>query len=136
MKTNPNPDEIYFLLEADTSLNAMSNVAQEMQLKGVAVVAYIEDPEKNTWISKMKICGALKNEEANFLAIAYTKASEMADSLQNSGTTERKILLGEFGFLGGIIKKTNKGYYLSVFSGATGEEDTVIAEAGLALLKN
>lgn len=136
MKTTTSPEETFFFTQAENSLNAMAIKAQKMNLKGVGLIAYMEGLDKSSWISKMKVCGALKNEEANFLAIAYTKAGEMVDTLQNSGTTDRKPLLGEFNFLGGLIEKTNTGYVLAVFSGATGEEDTLIAQAGLDAFLN
>ncbi len=108
----------------------MEEKSLEMNIKGVGILAFLDNNKEN-WLSKMKVMGALKNDEANFLAITYTKAGEMVDTLKNSGTTERTPLLGEFNFLGGVIKKVNNGYILAVFSGATGEEDTVVAEAAI-----
>lgn len=131
MEAKSSFNDALFLGQCDESLNIMALKAEEMGLKGVALVAFMVGKDKSTWISKMKVCGALKNNDANFLAIAYAKAGEMADTLQNSGTTNRIPLLGEFDFLGGLIEKTNSGYILVVFSGASGEEDTVIATVGL-----
>jgi hypothetical protein len=126
-------NEELFLVNADAALEAMNKESLQMNIKGVGILAFLDNNKEN-WMSKMKVMGALKNDEANFLAIAYTKAGEMVDTLKNSGTTERKPLLGEFNFLGGIIKKVNNGYIIAVFSGATGEEDTVVAEVGMQLL--
>ena len=131
METKTTIEDSIFLLRSNDCLDRMADKAQEMGLKGVGLIALLEGTEKKSLISKMKVCGALKNKDANFLAIAYTKAGEMVDTLQNSGTTNRIPLLGEFNFLGGLIEKIKNGHLLVVFSGATGEEDTIIARAGL-----
>jgi hypothetical protein len=110
-------------------LNTMNQKRKTMGVSGVAMVAFTENLDN--WTSKMKVCGALKNETVNFLSVAYSKAGEMIDTLKNSGNAGRAPLLGEFGFLGGLIEKYENGYLVAVFSGATGEEDTLIAQAGL-----
>jgi uncharacterized protein GlcG (DUF336 family) len=79
----------------------------------------------------MKMVGTLQNGSANFLAVAYSKAAEMADTYKNSGSGEREPMHGEFGYQGGLIKKVRTGYLLTVFSGATGEQDTEIARKGM-----
>ncbi len=73
----------------------------------------------------------MRNNSANFLAIAYSKAAEMVDTYKDSGSGAREILHGEFGYQGGIIKKVKAGYVLAVFSGASGEQDAEIANAGV-----
>ena len=60
----------------------------------------------------------------------------MMYTLQNSGTTDRIPLLGEYNFLGGVIEKSGNDYILAVFSEATGEEDTVVAALGLKTIHN
>lgn len=123
-------NETIFLSNSNNCLKAMQLKAQEMNIKGVGMIA-IFNYETNNWTSKMSVMGALKNNTVNFLSVAYSKAGEMIDTLQNSGTTDRTPLLGEFNFLGGVIAKIETGYVLAVFSGATGEEDTVVAQVGL-----
>jgi len=125
--------ENLFLDNSDASLTAMELKSKEMKIRGVGIIAFLEDGKAN-WVSKMKVMGALKNEEVNFLAVAYSKAGEMVDTLKNSGTCDRMPLLGEFNFIGGVIEKVKNGYVLAVFSGATGEEDTVVAELGLEFI--
>lgn len=122
--------ETIFASNANNSLKAMALKAQEMNIKGVGLIALFDNQSAH-WDSKMSIMGALKNDTVNFLSVAYSKAGEMIDTLQNSGTTDRTPLLGEFNFLGGVIAKIETGYVLAVFSGATGEEDTVVAQVGL-----
>ena len=130
MLERQNKQEIIFATKTNSCLAVMELKAQEMNIKGVGLIALF-DNKNNNWNSKMRIMGALKNESVNFLSVAYSKAGEMVDTLQNSGTTDRTSLLGEFGFLGGVIKKVETAYLLAVFSGASGEEDTVIAQLGL-----
>jgi hypothetical protein len=121
--------ENLFLDNSDASLSVMERKSKEMKIIGVGIIAFLEN-----WVSKMKVMGALKNEKVNFLAVAYSKAGEMVDTLKNSGTSDRTPLLGEFNFIGGVIEKVSNGYVLAVFSGATGEEDTVVAKLGLEFI--
>ncbi|MDA3891808.1 MAG: hypothetical protein PF517_09110 [Salinivirgaceae bacterium] len=64
----------------------MEQTAQKMSIKGVAVVAFVQGDSALTWVSKMKIVGTLSNGNDNRLAIAYSKAAEMATTYQNSGS--------------------------------------------------
>ena len=102
-----------------------------MSVSGVAVIAFIPGDVTKSWISKMKVVGALTSSSANLLAIANSKVSEMADTYKNSGSGVREPKTGEFGWQGGIIKKVNSGYILGAFSGATGEQDVELAGKGL-----
>lgn len=121
---------------ADACLSSMEQTALKMEVKGVAVLAFIPGDTSLSWISKMKVVGAMTNESANYLAVAYSKAGEMAETLKNSGSGVREPKLGEFGWQGGIIKKVEEGYILAAFSGASGEQDVEIATAGLKQLSS
>ncbi len=118
----------------DKCLAVMKETALGMSVKGVALIAFIPGDTALTWTSKMQVVGAIKNASANYLAIAYSKAAEMADTYLDSGSGSRGILHGEFGYMGGVIKKVDSGYILAVFSGASGEQDLEIAGAGLEWL--
>ncbi len=124
-----------FLANAQGCLDAMEATAREMSVQGVAVIAFIPGKKSLTWISRMKVVGTLASDNSNFLSVAYSKAGEMAETLRNSGSAGREPLHGEFGYEGGVIEKVSTGYILAVFSGATGEQDTEIARAGLDELK-
>jgi uncharacterized protein GlcG (DUF336 family) len=126
--------ELRFMEHADECLTIMSEAAKGMSIQGVAVVAYIPGEKSSKWTSKMTVVGALSNDKANYLAIAYSKAAEMAETLKNSSTALRKPLFGEFGYKGGMIQKVKNGYILTVFSGATGEQDAEVATKGLEWL--
>ena len=128
-------DQELFLEQADRALAVMVEAAGEMSVQGVAVVAFIPGNKSETWISKMKVAGALTNGSANFLAVAYSKAAEMADTRKNSGNRDGEPMHGEFGYEGGVLEEVGPGYLMAVFSGATGEQDTEIAKKGLEILK-
>jgi hypothetical protein len=122
------------------ALQAMAKRAEELHVKGVAVVAYIEGERVMSWSSKMLVVDSMKNaptekdKGANLLGIAYAKAAEMAESLKDSGTAGRPPMTGEFGWPGGVIAKAKKGYVLAAFSGGPSEDDVRISRAGLQVL--
>ena len=103
-------------------------------MSGAAVVAYIPGDKTTGWISRMQVVGSFVLGKQNVLGVAYTKAAEMADTLQNSGGGSRPPYKGEFGYKGGVIQKTASGYLLAVFSGGKSEDDVAVAQAGLAKL--
>ena len=104
---------------ADSALDAMRKRAGELNIGGVAVVAYFEGDTIQSWSSKMAVVGRLKDNPtesekgANLLAIAYSKAAEMADTLKNSGSHVRPPMTGEFGWTGGVIARAEVARYLS-----------------------
>ena len=123
--------EVLFIQHADECLARIEQAAERLSITGAAVVAYIPGEVSETWISKMKMVGRLTNGKSNYLSIAYSKASEMAITLQNSGDESRKEIHGEYGYQGGVIRQVSGGYLLTVFSGATGEQDLEVAQIGL-----
>jgi hypothetical protein len=126
--------EKIFQKHAEDCLEVIERAVREMKVQGVAVVAFIPGDSAESWISKMRVVGTLTNGSANFLAIAYSKAAEMADTYKNSGSGAREPLHGEFGYQGGVIKKVGSGTILAVFSGATGEQDAELAGMGVEWL--
>jgi len=123
--------EKIFINNADEVLQMMKQEALRMNIKGAGLVCFIPGDQTQSWISKMIIAGASGNEGYNFIAIAYSKASEMAETLQNSGSKVRPVKVGEFDYIGGIIKKIDSGYILATFSGASGEDDLAVSQKGL-----
>ena len=120
-----------FIAHADEALQMMKQEALRMNIKGAGLVCFIPGDQTQSWISKMIIAGASGNEGYNFIAIAYSKASEMAETLQNSGSKVRPVKVGEFDYIGGIIKKIDSGYLLSTFSGASGEDDLAVSKKAM-----
>jgi hypothetical protein len=125
----------------ESALEAMKKRAAELKIGGVAVVAYAHGDNIQGWISKMAVVGRMKDPPSatekgnNLLAIAYAKASEMADTLENSGTAKRPPMTGEFGWQGGVIARTRTGFIIVAFSGGKSEDDVEVSRTGLALLK-
>jgi hypothetical protein len=125
---------------ANSALIAMTKRAEELKIKGAAVVAYIEGDTAKSWSSKMVVVGAMKdaptekNHGANLLAIAYSKAAEMAETFKDSGNAGRPPMTGETGWQGGLIKKGKTGYLIAAFSGGPSESDLKVSQAGLEVL--
>ena len=130
-KAKPSGEET-FIQQADKSLDLITQAAQKISIKGVAIVAFIPEGETSaSWISKMRVVGHLADGKNNLLGIAYTKASEMADTHQDSGSGIRPVYSGELGYKGGLIKKVKSGYILAVFSGGSSDQDLEVAKIGL-----
>jgi len=123
---------------ANAALAVMKSRAATLKVEGVAVVAYAPGDSIQGWTSKMAVVGRIKDpagKGSNLLGIAYAKASEMADTLQNSGTSGRAPLIGEFGWQGGVIARARTGYIIVAFSGGKSEDDVQISRSGLAVLQ-
>jgi hypothetical protein len=127
---------------ADHALLAMEKRAHELGIQGVAVVAYFDGDSVRSWVSKMIVVGngiedqpAQNQKASNLLAVAYSKASEMADTLKNSGSHVRPPLTGEFGWNGGAIARGKHGYLVAAFSGGKGDQDFSVSTAGIEEMK-
>jgi hypothetical protein len=129
-----------FQAVAGKMITEMEIHARQLGVKGVIVVASM-DIAGFSWVSQMKAVNAITVESNhpkqgeypgyNFIGIAYSKAAEMADTKLNSGSKVRSAFQGEFGFQGGAIRQIQSGFILTVFSGATGEQDFEIAKVGM-----
>lgn len=127
MTKDQKKSEETFIKYADEALALMKQEALNMNIKGVGLVSYIPGNETTSWTSKMIVVKTTGSEKQNFIAVAHSKAAEMAETLINSGSKVREPKLGEFGYIGGVIKKIDTGYLLATFSGATGEQDVEVA---------
>jgi hypothetical protein len=125
---------------ADEALQAIKQRAEQLNIKGVAMVAASYGDRVQSWSSRMLVVGSMKKgpspdePEMNLLAIVYSKAAEMADTLQASGSGVRPPLKGEYGWGGGVIAKTKTGYVYAAFSGGSSADDVKAAQAGLDVL--
>jgi len=126
---------------ADKALLAMKERAEELKIKGVAVVACSGGDAVKTWSSKMLVVGKLTAEPsqknpngANLLAIAYTKAAEMACTQKDSGSQIRPPMTGETGWRGGLVARGKSGLLIAAFSGGPSEDDVKVSRAGLEVL--
>jgi hypothetical protein len=126
---------------ANAALLGMRQRAAELGISGVAVVAYFEGDSIQSWSSKMIVVGRMKDNPSatdkgsNLLAIAYSKAAEMADTLKDSGSQARPTMTGEVGWTGGVIVRGETGYLIAAFSGGKSEDDVKVSRAGVEVLK-
>ncbi len=126
---------------ADAGLAAMRKRAAELHVTGVAVVAYFEGEDIQSWASRMEVIGRRKDAPTatdrgnNLLAIVYAKAAEMADTLKDSGSHARPPLTGEFGWEGGVIVPGRQGWLIAAFSGGKSADDVQVSRAGSAEMK-
>ena len=122
---------------ANRAFAAMQRRAAELKITGVAVVSTFNGASMKSWQSRALVVGRMKDEPTadskgnNLLGIAYAKASEMADTLKNSGSQVRPPLTGEFGWTGGVITAGHHGYVIAAFSGGKSEDDVEVSKAGL-----
>ena len=126
---------------ADKALQAMKQRAEELHIQGVALVAYSPGDTVQGWSSKMVVVGRLStapsgtdSKGSNLLGIAYTKAAEMADTLQDSGSHIRPPKTGEYGWQGGAVAKGKTGILIAAFSGGASADDLRVSKTGLAIL--
>src|SRR5579863_1691673 len=126
---------------ANPALAAMKAQAEAIGVKGTAIVAYAPGDTVSSWFSQMLVVGnltrapsATDSKGANFLAIAYAKAGEMAATQKDSGSAGRPVYAGEVGWQGGATAKGRTGFLFCAFSGGKGDKDYQISKAGLAVL--
>jgi hypothetical protein len=124
-----------------TALSAMKAKADELKVQGVAVASFAPGETVDGWTSRMAVVGRMTDPAAtdgrgnNMLGIAYDKSAEMARTHVNSGTSPCKAMVAEFCWQGGAIEKVRGGWLIVAFSGATGEQDFAVSQAGLAAMK-
>ena len=119
---------------ATQALQVMKQRAEELKANGAGIVAYIPGDMTTTWSSRMVVVGSFTKNNNNVLGIVYAKASEMADTLQDSGSGVRAKLNGENGWKGGVIRKVPGGYLIAAFSGAKSEDDVAFSTAGMEIM--
>jgi hypothetical protein len=126
---------------AQAALAAMKQRAAEHNIQGVAVGSFAPGDTLQGWSSQMAVVGHMTDHTNgekgnNLLAIAYAKASEMANTLKDSGTSGLTPMTGEFGWQGGVMTRVPNGYIIVAFSGGKSEDDVEVSKAGLAILKS
>jgi hypothetical protein len=127
-----------FATRSGPALEAMRTKAAQLNIGGVAVIAFFEGPTLRAWTSRMSVVDRYKDSPTsnqagnNLLGIAYAKAAEMADTRRNSGAAGRPPMTGEFGWPGGAIREWHGGYLIAAFSGGKSEDDLAVSQAGLA----
>ena len=113
----------------DTWNNAFAQMeakAKELNITGIAAIATLL--ADGSMRMELKTYGKTFDDWGNYYAIACSKIMEMVRTGAPSGTLTP--LAGEFSdFVGGIVQGDT---YLT-FTGATGEQDLEVAQAGLAV---
>ncbi|OCX52238.1 hypothetical protein BEL04_12200 [Mucilaginibacter sp. PPCGB 2223] len=133
-KDNAAKGEKIFMSHADDALAVIEQGALKLNIKGVAMVIFVPGDSTRSWVSKMKVVGLMKKGSSNLLGVASTKAAEMADTYQDSGSGIRPPLRGEYGYKGGVIRRMGPGYIMAVFSGGSPDQDREAATNGAELL--
>ena len=111
--------------------------AEEMGIQGVAAASVLNEGEAVDWIGEMKVVGIpYKLEEGwNLVAIAWSKCGEAMATRADSGNPEHKMIVGDLGFVGGAYDEFEGCRMAFAFSGATSEEDLVVAKYGIEKMK-
>ena len=140
-KTPKPVDAKRFDAAAQAALAAMKARAAQLNIQGVAVVAFAPGDTIENWRSQMAVVGHMTDhlngdKGNNLLGIAYAKASEMAETLKDSGTSGKTPMTGEFGWQGGVMTRVPNGYIIVAFSGGKSEDDAETSRAGLAAMKD
>ncbi len=119
------------------ALDDMKAKAVEMGIQGVAVASVLNPDETSDWIGEMKVVGTPCNEKEgwNLVAIAWSKCGEVIATGADSGNPDHRTILGELGFAGGAYDEFEGCKMAFAFSGATSEEDLVVAKYGIAKMK-
>ncbi|MBP5668090.1 MAG: hypothetical protein J6X32_08080 [Salinivirgaceae bacterium] len=119
------------------ALNDMKAKAIEMGIKGVAAASVLNNGETVDWIGEMKVVETPCNlkEGWNLVAIAWSKCGEVIATQADSGNPNHKKIMGELGFMGGAYDELEGCKMAFAFSGASSEEDLVVAKYGIEKMK-
>ena len=119
------------------ALDDMKAKAVEMGIQGVATASVLNKGETDDWIGEMKVVGTACNEKEgwNLVAIAWSKCGEVIATRADSGNPDHQKNMGELGFVGGAYDEYEGCKMAFAFSGATSEDDLVVAKYGIEKMK-
>ena len=85
-----------------------------------------------------KVVGSYCNwkDGFNLVAVAWSKCGEVIATQADSGDPNHKTITGELGYAGGAYDEYEGCKLAFAFSGATSEEDLVIAKHGIEKMKD
>ena len=120
------------------ALDDMKAKAVEMGIQGVATASVLNQGETDDRIGEMKVVGTPCNEKEgwNLVAIAWSKCGEVIATGADSGNPDHQPILGELGFVGGAYDEFEGCKMAFAFSGATSEEDLLVAKYGIEKMKD
>ena len=119
------------------ALDDMKAKAVEMGIQGVATASVLNKGETDDWIGEMKVVGTPCNEKEgwNLVAIAWSKCGEVIATGADSGNPNHQTIMGELGFVGGAYDEFEGCKMAFAFSGATSEDDLLVAKYGIEKMK-
>jgi catechol 2,3-dioxygenase-like lactoylglutathione lyase family enzyme len=119
------------------ALDDMKDKAIEMGIQGVATASVLDKDETDDWMGEMKVVGTPCNQKEgwNLVAIAWSKCGEVIATGADSGNPEHEKMMGELGFVGGAYDEFEGCKMAFAFSGATSEDDLVVAKYGIERMK-
>lgn len=119
------------------ALDDMKAKAVEMGIQGVATASVLNKGETDDWIGEMKVVGTPCSEKEgwNLVAIAWSKCGEVIATGADSGNPDHQKIMGELGFVGGAYDEFDGCKMAFAFSGATSEDDLVVAKYGIEKMK-
>ncbi len=119
------------------ALDDMNAKAVEMGIQGVATASVLNKGETDDWIGEMKVVGTPCNEKEgwNLVAIAWSKCGEVIATGADSGNPDHQKIMGELGFVGGAYDEFKGCRMAFAFSGATSEDDLLVAKYGIEKMK-
>lgn len=119
------------------ALDDMKAKAVEMGIQGVATASVLNKGETDDWIGEMKVVGTPCNEKEgwNLVAIAWSKCGEVIATRADSGNPDHQTIMGELGFVGGAYDEFEGCKLAFAFSGATSEDDLIVAKYGIERMK-
>jgi len=119
------------------ALDDMKAKAVEMGIEGVATASVLNKGETDDWIGEMKVVGTPCNEKEgwNLVAIAWSKCGEVIATGADSGNPDHQKMMGELGFVGGAYDEFDGCKMAFAFSGATSEDDLLVAKYGIERMK-
>lgn len=137
-KTDQNMTNEQLKEKVALALDDMKAKALEMGIEGVAAVSVLNSGDTVDWIGEMKVVGRYLDHDGGFnlVAVAWSKCAEVMATLADSGNPDHKPMTGELNYTGGAYDEFEGIRMAFAFSGATSEEDYVVAKHGIAKLKD
>lgn len=119
------------------ALEDMKSKVVEMGIKGVATASVLNNGETYDWIGEMKVVGTPIDAKGGFnlVAVAWSKSGEVIATGADSGNPDHQTMTGELGYAGGAYDEYEGCKMAFSFSGATSEEDLVVARCGIEKMK-
>jgi hypothetical protein len=136
-KVNKNMTNEQLREKLGLALEDMKAKAIEMGIEGVATASVLNNGDTVDWIGEMKVVGSYCNwkDGYNLVAVAWSKCGEVIATQADSGDPNHKTITGELGYAGGAYDEHEGCKLAFAFSGATSEEDLVVAKYGIERMK-